>query len=219
MISVVIPVFNESNVKRCLSSVFSLKGKYEVIIVDSSKKVKKFKNVKVLKCSEGRSLQMNLGALKARGDILVFLHADTLLPSKSFLQIEDLIKLGFVGGGFYLRFFESNTFLKFISFRSNLRALFFKIFFGDQTIFVRKDVFMKLKGFKTIPIMEDLDFSKRMKLVGKVCVIKDKVITSGRKYLENGMIKLTFVYFILMVMYHLGMDYKKIKNVYDWFLG
>ena len=229
MIYVVIPVFDESDIDECLKSVFSLEGLFEVIVVDSSneknfnitkKNIKKFANkIKIIRSSKGRALQLNLGAKKAKGDILVFLHADTTLPSDSLLKIEELIKKGYVGGGFLLRFFENNSFLKFISFRSNLRAIFFKIFFGDQTIFVKRDVFMGLKGFKTIPIMEDLDFSKRMKSVGNVGVIKDKVITSGRKYLEHGIIKLTFVYFILMVMYHLKFSYSKINKVYCWFLG
>lgn len=66
--------------------------------------------------------------------------------------------------------------------------------------------------------MEDLDFSKRMRRKGQIAVIKDKVTTSGRKYLENGILRLTIVYFILMVMHHLKFDYLKIKKVYDLFV-
>jgi len=223
MISVIIPVFNEEkHIKSCLKSIHNQKGDYEIIIVDCSsedstiKAAKKYNKVSVLKSKKGRVMQMNTGAVKAKGDILLFLHADAILSINAFVEIENSIKKGFIGGGFLQKFSEKNFLLKLVSLRSNLRALTTHIFFGDQAIFVRKDIFEKLNGFRSIPIMEDFDFSKRMKKEGKVIAIKNKVIVSGRNYLRNGILKLTFIYFILMLMYHLRFDYRKIRKVYDF---
>jgi len=222
MISVIIPIFNEEEyIKPCLRGIYKQKSDYEIIIVDYSsadstiKIAKKYSKVRVIKSKKGRVMQMNTGTIKAKGDILLFLHADTIMPTNAFVKIESSIGKGFIGGGFLQRFSEKNFLLRLVSLRSNLRTLTTHIFFGDQAMFVRKDIFEKLNGFRDIPIMEDLEFSKRMKKEGKVSIIKNKVFISGRNYLRNGILKLTFIYFILMVMYHLGFDYKKIKKVHD----
>ena len=225
MISIVIPTYNESRViLRCLDSVFIQNENYEIIIIDAGndktlEKIKKYKKIKYFTCKKGRSSQMNKGARHASGDILLFLHADTILPVNALEEIEKTFREGFVGGGFHQQFTEKNLLLRLVSFRSNFRSSFFKIFFGDQAIFVKKEVFEKLGGFKQIPIMEDLDFSKRMKKLGKLKTIKNKITISGRKYLEKGIIRLSFVYFILMIMYHLGFSYEKIKKVYEKVVG
>ncbi|MBL7055350.1 TIGR04283 family arsenosugar biosynthesis glycosyltransferase [Candidatus Woesearchaeota archaeon] len=227
MISIVIPVYNESKIiLECLDSIYSQNENYEIIIVDSGKdktlkKINSIKNkkIKYFRSSKGRSLQMNLGSRYSEGDVLLFLHADSVLPVNALEEIEKSIREGHVGGGFFQQFKENNFLLKLVSFRSNFRSSFFKIFFGDQAIFVKKEVFEKLGGFKQIPIMEDLDFSKRMKKLGKLKTIKNKITISRRKYLEKGIIRLSFVYFILMIMYHLGFSYEKIKKVYEKVVG
>jgi len=141
MISIVIPVFNETSIKECLDSVFAQKGNYEVIVVDCGTSLKKINKIKIIKTEKGRALQMNAGARKSKGDILVFLHADTILPTDSFLKIQNLINRGYVGGGFLQRFSEENLLLKLVSLRSNFRALVFKIFFWRPSYFCQKEGF------------------------------------------------------------------------------
>jgi len=224
MISIVIPIFNEEKyIQSCLESIIRQKEDYEIIVVDGGSKdgkidniKKSIKNLKIIKTKKGRATQFNAGVIKAKGNILLFLHADAILPENSLSLIEKSIAEGFVGGGFMQKFSDKKFLLGLISMRANLRVLMTKVFFGDQGIFVRKDTFNKIGGFKNIPIMEDLDFSKRLRKKGRVKIINEKIIVSGRSYIEKGIVKLTLIYFILMTLYHLGVDYKKIKKVHDF---
>jgi len=222
MISVIIPSFDEN--QYLLNSIESvLQNNYadcEIIIVESGNientiKILKQYDIKIIKSRKGRSYQLNFGAKIAKGNILLFLHADTVLPENSLTEIESVAKNN-VGGGFLQKFSGNNFLLKLVSFRSNSRSMINKIFFGDQAVFVRKQIFDKLNGYRDIPIMEDLDFSKRMKKMGKISVIKDEVTVSGRNYLRYGIIKLTLVYFVLMVMYHLRFDFERINKTYNF---
>ena len=221
MISVIIPVLNEAeNIERCLISLKKQRGNKEIIVVDGGSKdktisiAKKFK-VKVLESTPGRPFQMNYGAKKAKGDILLFLHADTLLPKDALMKIENYLKnSNYIGGGFYQRYSKNSLLLSLISFRSNLRTSLTKVFFGDQAIFVRKKEFEKLNGFDPVPIMEDLEFSKKMRRYGRVLVIKDKVITSPRLFARHGLWNYLSMGF-LMLIYHLGFSKKKIRRIYD----
>lgn len=220
MISVIIPCVNEEVLlEKTLTQLRRYKGDIEFIIIDggSTDKTKKIgeKFGKVISSKKGRSLQMNTGAFEAKGDVLLFLHADTFLPENGFPLIHDAFQGNVVGGAFRIKFDSNHWSVKFIEFRSNFRASFFKIFFGDQAMFVRKDVFLKMGGFKNIPIMEDLEFSSRMKKEGKVLLIQEPVITSARKFLKKGFVRTYFSMGILMIMYHLGCSFTNIKKTHD----
>lgn len=224
MISVIIPVLNEElSLKKTLAHLKTYKGEIEFIIVDggsSDKTVQVGKHYgKVIPSKRGRGLQMNKGAFEAKGDTLLFLHADTIPPKNGFPLIHDALQDNSVGGAFKVTFDRGGWLMKLIEFRSNFRASAFKIFFGDQAIFVRKDVFIRMNGFKNLPIMEDLEFSSRMKKQGKVALIKEPVLTSARKFLHKGMVKTYLSMGVLMIMFHLRCSFTTIKKAHDRLLA
>lgn len=171
MISIIIPTLNEaSTIMQTIDRVKSLSGAYEILVIDGGSSDKTLEiaseHVLVFTSNKGRGNQMNCGAQHARGDILWFLHSDSRVEAQSLISIEKSIASGYVGGCFSLYFYDYTTlFLKWLSWSSNLRAKYLKLMFGDQGMFVRKDAFLALGGFKDMPIMEDWDLSKGFRLL------------------------------------------------------
>lgn len=139
---------------------------------------------------KGRSLQMNRGALEAKGDVLLFLHADTYLPGTGLKHIKEKMATGeYVAGAFNLSSKNMNLFMKHIYFTHYWRSRFTRIAYGDQAIFILKDYFHKLGGYPEIPIMEEVVLMQKIKTnKDKICILKDKVRTSPRRYHEDGQI-------------------------------
>jgi len=219
MISVVIPTLNEeANIAKNIKSL----KRCEVIVSDGGSKDNTVKiarklGAKVVKSPKGRARQMNTGAKKAKGDIILFLHADTLLPKGALKKIDEIKKTDIVAGGFCMKFTEKNTLLGMIAAKSNFRILKSKLIFGDQAMFVKRKVFNELGGFKNIKMMEDVDFSKRLiKNYGRkrIKIIKEKVITSGRRFLEKGIIRLYFKMGVIRVLYFFGVHPNKLVRLY-----
>lgn len=185
-ISVIIPAFNEEvTIKTCLESAKRLNS-LEIIVVDGgstdrTREIAQDAGAKVVKSPKGRGIQMNKGASLAKGEILLFLHADTLLP----LPPGDFLKKEFlkdhVGGFFRLKFDDNSISTKLVEFFANLRSRIFSLPYGDQAIFVKRDVFEKIGGFREYPFLEDIDLGIRIKKFGKLKYIPLKVIASSRR--------------------------------------
>lgn len=221
MISVIIPTYNEkelinSTIENLINN--SNLNDFEIIVSDSSPNDDTFNvivnsKIKYIKSKKGRAVQMNFGVSHAHGDILLFLHVDTLLPSKWDDLIVKSINNGYEYGGF-LKQFESGSFLlKVNSWYSNVRLRLFSDLLGDNAIFIQKSVFEKLKGYKKIAIMEDIEISKRLKKF-KIKVINSRVITSARRFEKYGILKTLFLMVRLRILYFLRVDPEKIKTYY-----
>lgn len=170
---------------------------------------------KVINSQRGRAVQMNMGAKACNGDILLFLHADTILPDNAFREIRKRMTddTTVAGGSFYIAFDADNFILKGVSFITRFN---FRLFhFGDQGIFVRRTVFQTLRGYKEIPIMEDYDFYKRLKGQGKVILIRIPVISSARRFIKKGVIKQLLINKIIVLAYWAGINTQTIKRFYD----
>jgi len=140
-----------------------------------------------------RARQMNFGAAEARGRILLFLHADTLLPAGALSKIVEAIdRRGAVGGGFSRRYRSRSLTLALTCRLADLRNRFFGWHLGDQAIFVRRDVFEQLGGFLDIPIFEDLDFSRRLRAAGRIVSLQPPVLSSARRFAGKGPLRTTF---------------------------
>ena len=218
-ISVVIPTLNEeSHIEKTLQSVIKQEGDCELYVVDGGSTDNTVAIAKryttVINSKRGRAVQMNAGARLCTGDILLFLHADTLLPDNGFREIRKRTRDETVAGGsFYIAFDAENFILRGVSFITRFN---FRLFhFGDQGIFVRRDVFQKLHGYKEIPLMEDYDFYKRLREQGKVILIRMPVISSARRFIKKGVIRQLLINKFVVLAYWAGVDIQTIKRFYD----
>ena len=218
-ISVVIPTLNEeSHIEKTLQSVIKQEGDYEICVVDGGSTDNTVAIAKryacVINSKRGRAIQMNAGTMSCKGDILLFLHADTLLPDNAFREIRKRMRDETVAGGsFYIAFDADNFILRGVSFITRFN---FRLFhFGDQGIFVRRDVFQALNGYKEMPIMEDYDFCKRLRSKGKVILIRMPVISSARRFIKKGVIRQLLINKFVVLAYWAGVDVQTIKRFYE----
>ncbi|MCT8977640.1 TIGR04283 family arsenosugar biosynthesis glycosyltransferase [Clostridium sp. CX1] len=220
MVSIIIPVLNEEkNIVNFLQSLDKLQGHKELIVVDGYSEdntaVLASQFAKVVLSKRGRAFQMNEGAKVAKGNILWFLHSDSIVKDISILAIEETIGNGAIAGGFPIYFYDYKTlFMKYIWKTSNLRAGIFNIFYGDQGIFVRKDIFMKVGGYPEIEIMEDIELSLKLKKLGKLTMTRYPIGTSGRRFKKGGPLRTHLLMHKLRILYMLGVSPKQLNKLY-----
>lgn len=219
MISVIIPTLNE---EKCLEKTIlsAKKGDVEIIVADGGSNdgtvalASKMAD-KVVSAGQGRGPQMNVGASTAKGDILLFLHADTVLPEiwdRS--VIETLHEPLVAGGAFRFSVAEKNLPFRFIAFLVNLRSKYLSLPYGDQAIFVKKDIFEKIGGFREIPIMEDVELVRSIRKYGKIRIAEAPVEISPRRWSMEGWIKTTIRNQILLFFFFLGVPPEKLYRFY-----
>ena len=209
MISIVIPVFNEEKgLNECLEKVFTQTGNFEVIIVDggSTDKTKtiaeNWQFAKVISSAKGRGTQMNAGAKVAKGDWLLFLHADTFLEKGTIEKLSRLtLEKNLEVGCFWHKFDSMHPWLLIVSLIHNLRFRLTGIIYGDQCLFIERGLFEKLGGFRESIVMEDIEFSERILKVTKPLCLPLRAITSARKFYNLGIYRATFHVLKLMYIY------------------
>jgi rSAM/selenodomain-associated transferase 2 len=221
MISVVIPVLNESKtIGRCLTHLREQTGPHEIVVVDGGSGdntleiVDTFPGVKWLRCATaGRGVQMNQGAAVAAGEILLFLHSDTFLPPGGLTMIENLTaQAGIAAGSFSLRFDYQNLFLRLYAHFSRINHILFT--YGDQGLFMTRRVFERVGGFKEIPLMEDVEIQKKLRKIGKFVRIHQPATTSSRRFLSKGIIRQQLLNIGLVLLYHAGVSPGRLKHYY-----
>ena len=218
LISIITPLFNEEDhLKSFLFSIERLDGDFELILVDggsTDKTVELIKtwqhkfnyDLRLLKTSKSRAIQMNKGSGNAKGDALLFLHVDCIIPKDSIKIIEkEIYKKQAIGGGFKQSFRNADTFLNFLSAAGNLRTKLTKTFFGDFGIFIKKKIFIKAGGFDEIPYLEDVEFCRKAKKFGRFIQIDRYLVTSSRRFIEKGKLRLTFVFIIVNLINIIGL--------------
>lgn len=222
-ISVVMPVLNEeARIGRSLEDLCRLDGIGEVIVVDGGSTdrtvaiARSFAGVKLLETSRGRACQMNAGAAVASGDSIVFLHADVTLPADAAALVDRaLARPGAIAGAFKT-WTVSDTHaerLGCLLHLADLRSRYTALPYGDQAIFVKAQVFKDLGGYPDQPLMEDLEFSRRLKRRGKIVRVPANVIVSGRRFRERPL-----YYALLMnlfpLLYRLGVPAAALARFY-----
>lgn len=223
MISVIIPTYNEA--AHIQSTIKKLRqydeGNYikEIIVADGGSTddtacVAKAELVRVvISPKKGRAAQMNYGASFATQKLMYFLHADTIPPKGFTSDIANAIAKGYNAGCFMLSFDYNHWFLKANCWftRFDVDA----IRFGDQSLFVSSDIFKNSGGFaETHIVLEDQELIKRLKKMTRFTIIKKAVLTSARKYLQNGIYKTQGIFFIIYFMYRLGYSQQKLVATY-----
>ena len=224
VLSVIIPVLNEqSQINEVIEHVRAqaFEDRVEIIVVDGDPnggtiKCIEDRDVICLTSAKGRARQMNAGAAVARGDILLFLHADTKLPEKALKKIASLLEnQDYVAGAFDLSIDSDRWFLKYIAARASMRSRRNRIPYGDQAIFIRKSYFDGIGGFKNIPLMEDVDLMQRIKKDdGRIYIFRDKVVTSSRRWEAEGALYTTLRNRVVVILYYLGVSPHKLPRFY-----
>lgn len=213
-ISVIIPVLHEASViNDTIASIRAIDvgNEADIIIVDGDERrdtISSMERSDVIKLysKKGRSHQMNEGAKNAKGDVLLFLHADTKLPSSAFKEVREVLKdPSVVGGGFHLRFEPSNPYLRLVELLNIPRVKITRVPYGDHAIFMRKGIFDQLGGYSNNMFMEDVELMRRVrKKRMKIAILKGPVLTSSRRFRDDGYIKHSVRFFFFHLFYWLG---------------
>jgi len=212
-VSIIIPCLNEENsIHATLLALQSLRHRgHEVILgdagsTDNTSDIASTLCDKIIPCGKGRALQMNTAAEFASGDILCFLHADTIAPENlDSLIIDALANNKNVWGRFNIKHSGKHWSFRLIESLINIRSCITGIASGDQGIFISRRVFNKLHGFKLIPLMEDIELSQRLKNKSRpVCVSKSQLITSSRRWEKHGIARTVILMWSLRLKYFLG---------------
>ena len=220
-ISVIIPVLNEAaNLEKTLAQAQEDRD-VEIIVVDGGSEddtveIAKKHGVKVMISPQpGRSFQMNFGAQKATGNILLFLHGDTILP-EGYIQkiIIAFTETETIAGAFELAIDGEKLSLRLVEKAVNWRSRLLSLPYGDQGIFVKASVFWELGGFPSLPIMEDFIFIRKLRSLGKITILPAPVITSGRRWQKLGVWKTTLLNQVIVMGYWLGVSPERLARWY-----
>lgn len=222
MISVIIPTLNEaSNIGRCIDALRSESKDIEIIVADggSSDNTREIATgcgvVKIVDSEAGRGLQMNKGAAASSGDILLFLHADTSIEQGWSDAVPSVIEKDCVAGGAFTFAVDGDSWsYRLVEAWVRMRCALLELPYGDQAIFVKRNIFEAVGGYRDIPLMEDVDLVGRVKKVGKISILRHRVLTSPRRWEEKGIIKTAAINQVIMLLYRLGVNPDRLFRYY-----
>ncbi len=218
-ISIIIPTLDEAeNLRETLDALRDFDNA-EIIVVDGGSAdatvaIARDYDVKILHSQRGRGTQLQTGGAAASGDVLWFVHADTIAPPEAIFEIEKALKDSrIVGGNFTIRFDGERFAAKFLTWlypQLNLLGLIY----GDSAIFVRREIYERIGGFRDYPIFEDLDFIQRLRKTGEIATLPSIVTTSSRRFEDKSFV-LTFArWTLLQILYWLGVSPETLLKIY-----
>ena len=222
-ISITIPTLNEAaNIGPALERLQPLRARgHEVIVVDggSTDDTKRRAGPhadQVIDAPRGRAAQMNAGAEHAHGDVLLFLHADTVLPAQADRLILDGMRASKRGWGrFDIRIDGQHWLLPLIALGMNLRSRLTGVCTGDQCIFVSRELFLRVGGYPAIALMEDIALTKRLRRASPPLRLSAPVVTSSRRWERNGVVRTMLFMWSLRLRYFFGASPARLARLYD----
>jgi rSAM/selenodomain-associated transferase 2/rSAM/selenodomain-associated transferase 1 len=210
-ISVIIPALNEAdNIEAAITSAGD--EDVEIIVVDGQSTdatIKRAKNAgaRVEASIKGRGFQQNTGAKNAQGRVLLFLHADTILPDNFAAHVyEALMGAGVIVGAFRFKTDLNTPFMKIMEFTTNIRAMYFKLPYGDQGLFLKREIFQSAGGFPEVPIAEDLYLIRTLSKQGNIVIAPAPAITSSRRWQKRGVFRTMLINQIIAAGCFLGVS-------------
>jgi rSAM/selenodomain-associated transferase 2 len=223
-ISIIIPVWNDASaLRQCLGAIGQIKGIHEVIVADASSDdassaMAQANGARVVRCDQpNRGRQQNAGAAQATGDLLVFQHVDVEIAQEHIDALHSAAdRDGIVGGAFYRKFDKSHRLRQWLVpvvrvYNRTIGALY-----GDQTLFVRRLQFKQMGGFKDIPLMEDIEFSRRLRKTGRIVLLDPPVWASARRHAQRGSLRVTLFNMLIMVLFRVGVSP---WTLHRWYYG
>ena len=219
-ISVIIPILNEAKIlEKTLSQLQPELGSHELIVVDGGStdaSVKIAENYgKVIISERGRGKQLNAGAAAATGDILIFLHADIWLEPGALISVATAISSGYIGGGFRQKIDGKRVLYRLIEIAGDFRGRYLKVFYGDGGIFLARTNFQKIGGFPDVPILEEMEFSKGLRRLGKTTLLTPYIHISARRWEARGIVRTILNNWLITLLYFLGVSPEKLASLYS----
>jgi rSAM/selenodomain-associated transferase 2 len=223
-LSIIMPVLNEGEgIASALDALAILRSLgAELIVVDGGSHDATVQRARlradaVLSAPRGRAVQMNAGAARASGDVLLFLHVDTRLPPDAdHVILNGLERSGRTWGRFDISIEGTHPLLPVIAWLMRLRSRLSGIATGDQGIFVRRDGFHSVGGYPELPLMEDIALCERLKKIGPPLCLRQRVVTSGRRWEKNGVLSTIALMWRLRLAYFFGADPKLLARRYGY---
>jgi len=231
-VAVILPVLNEINgLETCLREL-QQHSFNEIIVVDGGSQDGTWEMLQatvaahesqgmgrtrfeILQTSLSRGRQMQAGANRASADILLFLHADCVLPAKAMEHIREVTAGGYLWGRFDVRLSGNSPWFRVIEYMMNLRSALTGNITGDQALFVRRDVYRMLGGYAPIALMEDVEFASRLKWVGRPAHVRERVLVSSRRWERQGIIRSIVLMWSLRLLYWLGVSPARLARWYQ----
>src|SRR5574340_947313 len=223
-ISIIIPVLREGDrINRLISHLRDLAAgnEPEIIVVDGDPRGDTIAaithdRIRTARSAPGRATQMNVGASLAGGDLLLFLHADTMLPAAAFSLIRNALgKNPVVGGAFELAIDSPRWYFRITERYVALRTRITRVPFGDQALFIRKTYFEEIGGYRDIPVMEDVELMARIRKRGdKISILAAKTMTSSRRWDKEGVLYATCRNLLLQFLYCCGISPERLAQHY-----
>jgi len=221
-LSIIIPALNEAGcIRDILQQLQALRAQgHEVILVDggSCDETITLAHTRVdqlLPAPAGRALQMNVGAQAASGQVFWFLHADTRVPNKAAHLIIEAVQHAGSWGRFDVRLSGDRILLRLVERMMNWRSRVTGVVSGDQGMFVSRELFERVGGFAELPLMEDIDLSRRLKREQRPVCLRDTLITSSRRWEQQGILRTIVLMWYLRLAYFLGVSPARLALRYD----
>ncbi len=228
-VTVIIPTLNEeAHLERCLESLnlFSetlRDGSLEVLIADggssdrTSQIARRYPHTKVLQVERGRAQQMNAAAKAASQSLLLFLHADSVVPENALLELRQVMQEEeVVAGAFGFRLDADGVLFRIIEWGTRIRSQVFRVPYGDQGIFVRRACFEQVGGYPEQPILEDLELWRKLRRLGKTKILPSSILTSSRRWTERGVLKTTGLNWLVVILNWCGASPERLRAVRDF---
>ena len=220
LISIIIPAANEGAIiGNTLAAIADVAGVETIVVdgnsVDNTKEIAAARGARVIASERGRAVQMNRGAAAARGQILLFLHADCLLPEGFVDQIHRALAASHTAAGaFRLTIDAPGLLLRILEQLVYWRSQFLQMVYGDQALFLTAQMFHTAGGFPELPLMEDFEFVRQLRRRGRIAVLDQAVTTSARRWQRLGLIRTTTINQLIVAAYLLGVDPERLARWY-----